>query len=52
MKMVVVGVSGATCGGKTTIARWLTKVLGSFVNVEARHLNQVLLLPKNIWISP
>lgn len=43
--MIVVGVSGATCAGKTTIAEALAKIMDSFANVEAKHLNQVYFLP-------
>ena len=37
---LVVAISGATCTGKTTIAKSMAKIFGSFSNIQVKHINQ------------
>ena len=38
---LVIGISGATCSGKTTLAKNLARILGKTANVDTLYLNQV-----------
>ena len=39
---LVIGISGTTCSGKTTLAKNLARILGKTANVDTLYLNQVL----------